>query len=164
MDNRLTSVSLRFVSPPNRTVTSSGASLILCITTRSCFMRSSAWPLQLSRWDVIRQNFWPLKSTWFQRVRQKKKKSNLLSTMASWTLHNENLENYVCANLSNKEIPHHLSGGVRYYLALLEFDPRLLQHYSSEVTLFTTWTVQVNRRDLTVELSLSSPHTLYPYI
>lgn len=93
MDKRLTSVSLRFVSPPNRTVTSSGASLILCITTRSCFMRSSAWPLQLSRWDVIRQNFWPLKSTWFQR--EKNKNSNLPSTKASWMLAhaNENFEN-----------------------------------------------------------------------
>lgn len=46
---RLASGSLKFVSPPNRTVTSSGASFILCITTRSCFIRSTAWPLQLSR-------------------------------------------------------------------------------------------------------------------
>ncbi len=28
----------------------------------------------------------------------------------------------LCTNLSHKQIPHHLSGGVSYYLALHEFD------------------------------------------
>lgn len=32
------------------------------------------------------------------------------------------IECYVCTNLSYKQIPHHLSGGVRYYLTLQEFD------------------------------------------
>lgn len=48
-------------------------------------------------------------------------------------------ELFVCTNLSYKQIPHHLSRWVRYYLALQKFDPRLLQQHPSEVTVFTTW-------------------------
>ncbi|TNN73727.1 hypothetical protein EYF80_016107 [Liparis tanakae] len=48
-----------------RAVTSSGTSAILFITSLSCLIRSPALALQLSKWDVMRQNFWPLNSTWF---------------------------------------------------------------------------------------------------
>lgn len=56
-DLKQTSASLRFVSPPNRTLTSSGNSVIFFRSSCSCRFRSPALGLQLSKWDVIRQSF-----------------------------------------------------------------------------------------------------------
>lgn len=54
-----TSLSLKFVSPPNITVVDSDISCIFLSTCFSWFIRSWAWPLVLSRWEVIRQSSLP---------------------------------------------------------------------------------------------------------
>jgi len=53
--------------------------------------------------------------------------------------------NYRWTNLNYKQIPHHLSCRVRYYLALEKFDPCLLQHYPGKVALLSTWSAKVQR-------------------
>lgn len=46
----------------------------------------------------------------------------------------------ISTNLSYKQVPHHLSGGVRHNLTLQKFDSRFLQHHTCEVTFITTCT------------------------
>ena len=64
----LTSASRRLVSPPNKTVMLSGASLIFLRTVFSWVILSWACPLQLSKCDVIRHSSWPEKLTWVRQT------------------------------------------------------------------------------------------------
>lgn len=52
-------------------------------------------------------------------------------------------ENNVATDLNYKQIPQHLSGGVRYYLTLQEFDSWPLQHHPGEVIVLTTCLAQI---------------------
>lgn len=134
---RHTSASLRLVSPPNKTVTSSGALVIALITSDSCLIRSAAKALQLSKCDVIRENFWPLNSTW---VWSQKRWNQVFQTAPS-----QDWLSSLSTNLSNEQVPHHSTEWKVVYLAVQQGDSWLLQHHCDKVTLFTSWWSGGNR-------------------
>lgn len=69
-------------------------------------------------------------------------------------------ENNVATDLNYKQIPQHLSGGVRYYLTLQEFDSWPLQHHPGEVIVLTTCLAQIEND----RLKLHRPYTVCPIL